>query len=256
MFVCVYFLLHVLTGSSGELVINVSKGTEQASVYQQHISGNLTTNSVKIQFISPQGDSVNQVTDLKNRVVITVYTVPGEQDLGQDGYQVFCFVTAYTGDLIPTEAVTKLRQKHSATVRVAEEHRGTVVQENPVSLFVVKAGVLSPHIPTLCREAKGSTYSSVAELARILKNPTRHPSIINNNIKQYQDAKRCGELSVSSPINCICSLPSCIWWFPCTLKYCRSASGEEHRCGIRTCSKCTTHRFLVENPSACIWDRN
>jgi len=77
MFVCVYFLLHVLTGSSGELVINVSKGTEQASVYQQHISGNLTTNSVKIQFISPQGDSVNQVTDLKNRVVITVYTVPG-----------------------------------------------------------------------------------------------------------------------------------------------------------------------------------
>ena len=29
-----------------------------------------------------------QVVDLKNKVSISVYTVPGEQDLGEDGYQV------------------------------------------------------------------------------------------------------------------------------------------------------------------------
>jgi hypothetical protein len=30
--------------------------------------------------------------------------------------------------MIPAEAVTKLRQKHPGTVRVAEENRGTLVQ--------------------------------------------------------------------------------------------------------------------------------
>jgi len=30
--------------------------------------------------------------------------------------------------MIPAEAVNKLRQKNSGTVRVAEEHRGTTVQ--------------------------------------------------------------------------------------------------------------------------------
>jgi hypothetical protein len=30
--------------------------------------------------------------------------------------------------MIPAEAVTKLRQKHPGTIRVAEENRGTLVQ--------------------------------------------------------------------------------------------------------------------------------
>ena len=58
-------------------------------------------------------------------------------------FKVFCFVTAYTGDLIPTEAVTKLRQKHSATVRVAEEHRGTVVQVNTFNCNIVQVNDLN-----------------------------------------------------------------------------------------------------------------
>ena len=37
-------------------------------------------------------------------------------------------MSAYNGDLIPVEAVTKLRQKHPGTIRVAEENRGTTVQ--------------------------------------------------------------------------------------------------------------------------------
>jgi hypothetical protein len=43
-------------------------------------------------------------------------------------FQVFCFVSAYSGEMIPAEAVTKLRQKHPGTIRVAEENRGTLVQ--------------------------------------------------------------------------------------------------------------------------------
>ena len=43
-------------------------------------------------------------------------------------FKVFCFISAYSDDMIPSEAVTKLRQKHPGTVRVAEEHRGNTVQ--------------------------------------------------------------------------------------------------------------------------------
>ena len=47
-----------------------------------------------------------------------------------------CLVSAYAGDMIPSEAMTKLKQKHPGTVRVAEEVRGSVVQDSPVQVVV------------------------------------------------------------------------------------------------------------------------
>jgi len=241
--------------SVGQLVINVSKGSEQASVYQQRIEGNMSTDSVSVQYITPAGIGVNQVVDLKTKVVITVYTVPGEQDLTDEPYQVFCFISAYSDDMIPSEAVTKLRQKHPGTVRVAEEHRGNTVQDNAVGLVISRASPLSVHIPGLCREAKSSTYSSQTELDKIQKSVKLFkPNLIFKPIPGYQAASRCDERSLEGP--CQCNLSSCIWWFPCSLKFCRNPSGEgEHRCGIRTCSKCFTHRFLVESRVECLWNQ-
>ena len=46
-------------------------------------------------------------------------------------------------DMIPPEAMTKLRQKHPGTVRVAEESRGSSVVAHPVSLVPARAGHLS-----------------------------------------------------------------------------------------------------------------
>ena len=43
--------------------------------------------------------------------------------------------------------------------------------------------------------------------------------------------------------------------YPCALKYCRNREGEgEHRCGIRTCRKCTTYRFPTKFKNLCLWD--
>ena len=53
-----------------------------------------------------------------------------------------------------------------------------------------------------------------------------------------------------------CSSHAAIFFrYPCALKYCRNREGEgEHRCGIRTCRKCTTYRFPTKFKNLCLWD--
>ena len=136
-----------------QLVINVSSGEADANVYRQSVTGNMTSETVNVEFLTPSGHAVIQVADFRSGVTITSITIPGEQELGEARYQVLCFVSPGTGDMIPPEAVTKLRQKHPGAVRVAEESRGRVVMDNSATLIVNKAQYLSPHIPQLCREA-------------------------------------------------------------------------------------------------------
>lgn len=243
----------------GQLIVNVSKGSQQSNVFRESITANLTQDSVTIQFLTPAGIHIKQVTDVAHKVTITVYTIPGEQDLGETGYKDVCFISSYDGDLIPTEAVTKLRQRLQAAVRIAEEHRGNTVQENPILLDIKKMHHLSPLILNLCREAKERIFSSEGVLKQILKSPAKLSSFIKKKSTNYQYSRRCGEESQNSLENCTCGLQHCIWWFPCALKYCRTGGDDgvatsEHRCGIRTCSKCYTHKFEVSSPSECSWD--
>ena len=44
-------------------------------------------------------------------------------------------------------------------MRVAEERRGREVLENTISLLVSKSHSLSPHIASLCKEAKQTTFA-------------------------------------------------------------------------------------------------
>lgn len=244
-----------MMGICGQLVVNVSKGTDQAPIVQQSIWANTTTDSVFIHFLTAQGDAVTQITDFHNKVTITAYTVPGEEELGQPLYQVFCFVSAYNGDMIPAEAVTKLRQKHPGTVRIAEENRGTTVQDNPVRLNQTRFSSISGHLVDLCREAGQTTFSSEHELSKILA--TRPPAgLLVKERAAYENAARCGEVgSANTRLSCKCSLSSCVLWYPCSLKFCRNQNADgEHRCGIRTCSKCTVHNYLAPTSSSCPWE--
>jgi hypothetical protein len=49
--------------------------------------------------------------------------------------QAICFISFYTGDLIPPEAVMKLRQKHPGTIRVAEEDLVSSIFEQRIFPF-------------------------------------------------------------------------------------------------------------------------
>ena len=77
-----------------------------------NLSGNLTSETVSVQWVTPAGNGVHQLTDFKAGLTITSITVPGELDLSLPNYQVLCFLSPSTGDIIPAEAIFKLRQKH------------------------------------------------------------------------------------------------------------------------------------------------
>lgn len=249
-----------------ELVINVSRGGPDANVFKQSVRGNVSADTVTITYVAPDGVGVRQVTDIKNAVTVTVVTIPGEEELGQPAYQVVCLVSAYAGDMIPSEAMTKLKQKHPGTVRVAEEVRGSVVQDSPVQVVVGRAGQLSPHIGALCREARDTTFSSEHELAKILTEQGREgeggvgKGVTRRPREEYEELRRCHLVAAAATDGgareaCVCALNVCVHWYPCALKYCRNQSGEgEHRCGIRTCSKCTTFKYVVKHKNLCSWD--
>ena len=71
---------------TAQLVINVSRGNEDSVPYRQALSGNTTTETVTIEFVTPGGTGVTHLTDFRTGVTVTVVTQPGEEDLGQARY--------------------------------------------------------------------------------------------------------------------------------------------------------------------------
>ena len=79
----VFFFTCLLHPHSAQLVINVSRGNEDSVAYRQALSGNTTTETVTIEFVTPGGTGITHLTDFRSGVTITVVTQPGEEDLGQ-----------------------------------------------------------------------------------------------------------------------------------------------------------------------------
>ena len=79
----VFLITCLLHPHSAQLVINVSRGNEDSVAYRQALSGNTTTETVTIEFVTPGGTGVTHLTDFRSGVTITVVTQPGEEDLGQ-----------------------------------------------------------------------------------------------------------------------------------------------------------------------------
>ena len=261
-------LMTLLVTVKCQLVINVSSGEPDANVYRQSVTGNLSSETVTIEFLTTAGLGVVQVTDFRAGLTITSVTVPGEEELGEPEVQVLCFVTPGVGDMIPPEAVTKLRQKHPGSVRVAEESRGRVVVDNSASLVVTKAGVMSEHVARVCREARETTFTPEHLLAQVQegavgarKGIKKDPSVFSKyKAGEYSALERCAGLEPGGEEGaCLCVLEVCVLWYPCSLKYCRNTGGGdtgagEHRCGIRTCTKCSDMRFTAKSKHACSWD--
>jgi len=258
---------HIISTIYGELVINVSRGESDSNVFRQSLSGNTSTDTVKIQYVTPSGTGVTQLTDFKTGVTITAVTVPGEEELGQSRYQVLCFVTPTSSDIIPPEAMTKLRQKHPGAVRVAEESRGRVVVDNNAMLTVSKAHFLSQHIHGMCKEARDTTFApehllkqyqegSVGASKLSQRRDIKDYSYFSRVQTHYSGLVRCASTQPGTRTPCLCLVENCVFWYPCSLKYCRNTNGEpgEHRCGIRTCSKCTELRFIAKSKNFCSWD--
>ena len=154
------FIKTSTSNSNGDLIINVgytsSNEEEPTSVYRQVISGNSSTDTVVIEFSEPDGTLVTQLTDFRMQSQIMRIIIPGEEELGQPLFQVLCFVSYFNGDLIPPEAVMKLRQKRPGALRTAEDDQGDVVKDSPLSITpdIPKLTYISSHLSSLCKDAR------------------------------------------------------------------------------------------------------
>jgi len=139
-----------------------------------------------------------------------------------------------------------------------------------VLLDISSADWISPHIRTVCADAKDTTYGIEAELESIV---TLHSLGKNNEtsadrslearehylrtVKPFPiEQLQCGAESVPER-PCQCRQELCIGWYPCALKYCQvhDAAGKfasSYRCGIHTCKKCRRFTYSVSRKFFCI----
>uniref|UniRef100_A0A0K8RD57 Out at first protein BRICHOS-like domain-containing protein n=1 Tax=Ixodes ricinus TaxID=34613 RepID=A0A0K8RD57_IXORI len=89
----------------------------------------------------------------------------GEEEQGQNLYQVVCFVTRFNKvNFIPVDAMSKLRQRNPLAVREPEEERGREQLGMDLSVDLSRAEVISPHLAPLCKEGPHSTFAREADL--------------------------------------------------------------------------------------------
>lgn len=107
------FLLHYFYSVCiTHLLINVKN--QGGDILLETISSNVTEDVITLEFQCSDGTLVTQLIDFKNEVQIIKALVLGEEERGQNQYQVLCFVNHFFKvDFISSDAMSKLRQKKS-----------------------------------------------------------------------------------------------------------------------------------------------
>nr|XP_018897085.1 PREDICTED: out at first protein [Bemisia tabaci] len=252
-----------------QLLINVQN--QGGDVLQETISANVSEDVVTLEFQRSDGTLITQLVDFRHEVMILKTLVLGEEERGQSQYQVMCFLSHINKDeFISSDAMAKLRQKNPGTIRVAEMNRGQANLTMDLQVDVPRSVVISKHVVPLCNEAADSTYTRLhdintwsslpgASLINLMSAVKHLPN--SNNIdlssSKHKTHTRCmNTMELWAP--CTCQLELCIGWYPCGLKYCKSASSKlvdsSYRCGIKTCKKCYMFRYHVKQKQFCLWD--
>lgn len=193
--------------------------------------------------------------------------VLGEEERGQNLYQVMCFVTKFNkGDFISSDAMAKLRQKNPSTIRTPEEDKGKETFTMTSWVHLNRSMPITRHLVSVCGEAIDATYVRDVDLKAWSELPGSSISSLEAATIKFPDtlSSRCNEVS-SLWAPCICTLETCIGWYPCGLKYCKgkmqngvdssqSQQATNYRCGIKTCRKCSQFSYYVRQKQQCLWD--
>lgn len=252
------------------LLINVKN--QGGDILLETISSNVTEDLITLEFQRSDGTLVTQLIDFKNEVQVIKALVLGEEERGQNQYQVMCFVNHfYKVDFISSDAMSKLRQKNPGTVRVAEEDRGHVNYTMDLFLDVSQSKEISKHVTILCAEAAGSTYTRNDDIKQWIQRPGSSEELLMAAVYNFTNVPQSGmndtrSLLVSKCADtsnlwapCTCSLELCIGWYPCGLKFCKGKSdgkkvASTYRCGIKTCKKCFIFSYYSKMKQNCLWD--
>lgn len=187
-----------------------------------------------------------------------------------------------------------LLQKNQDAIRRGETNLGLLTSSIDLVISYEHADRLSPHIKTLCKAAKTSIYTTESDLSKTAESecalhfcllPILAGSMIRSwsNIREKQpffclivdysrplkymmDAThkvttnklpRCHEMS--TPRSCLCYYKLSISWYPCSLKYCKTAESSDnmpayYKCGINTCGLTRLYMFSVSSHTKCWWE--
>ncbi|XP_067293906.1 out at first protein homolog [Pseudorasbora parva] len=212
---------------------------------------------ITVEFKQADGTLITFLSDFKRRVKIFRALVLGEPEKGQSQYQALCFISHLDhGELIPSEAMARLRQKNPHVVRSAEERRGVEQFTMNVVLNMSGSWHLSTHIRNVCRDARDLVYTRQQDVQHWLDKGVEgsifevFPKSLNASVLQS-----CS--STTDPWQpCACSYRLNLEWFPCQLKYCRGQGPNPYKCGIKSCSKGYCFDFYTRHKQLCLWDED
>ncbi|KAH8241465.1 hypothetical protein KR026_004384 [Drosophila bipectinata] len=261
-------LLVAIPPIQSQLLINVQN--QGGEVIQESITSNIGEDLITLEFQKTDGTLITQVIDFRNEVQILKALVLGEEERGQSQYQVMCFATKFNkGDFISSAAMAKLRQKNPHTIRTPEEDKGRETYTMSSWVQLNRSLPITRHLQGLCAEATDATYVRDVDLKAWAELPGSSISSLEAATEKFPDmlSTRCNEVS-SLWAPCLCTLETCIGWYPCGLKYCKGrgtqvaadSSGAQqqqqtnYRCGIKTCRKCTQFTYYVRQKQQCLWD--
>ncbi|XP_037824940.1 out at first protein, partial [Lucilia sericata] len=235
-------------------------------VIQESITSNVSEDLITLEFQKTDGTLITQIIDFRNEVCILKALVLGEEERGQNLYQVMCFVTKFQkGDFISSDAMAKLRQKNPSTIRTPEEDKGKETFTMTSWVHLNRSQPITRHLISVCGEAVDATYIRDVDLKAWSELPGSSISSLEAATEKFPDtlSSRCNEVS-SLWAPCICTLETCIGWYPCGLKYCKgktagdssaaAAAQTNYRCGIKTCRKCSQFSYYVRQKQQCLWD--
>ncbi|XP_048196718.1 LOW QUALITY PROTEIN: out at first protein homolog [Perognathus longimembris pacificus] len=181
----------------------------------------------------------------------------GELEKGQSQFQALCFVTRlHHNEIIPSEAMAKLRQKNPRAVRQAEEVRGLEQLRMDVAVNFSQGALLSPHLRNVCAEAAEAIYTRHEDVRFWLERGV--DSSVFEALPKISEPElpRCAQAGERGQ-PCVCRYGLSLAWYPCMLKYCHSRERPApYKCGIRSCQKSYAFHFYVAQRQLCLWDED
>nr|XP_023413922.1 out at first protein homolog [Loxodonta africana] len=201
---------------------------------------------------------VSFTADFKKDVKIFRALILGELEKGQSQFQALCFVTRlHHSEIIPSEAMAKLRQKNPRAVRQAEEVRALEHLHMDMAVNFSQGSLLSLHLRNVCAEAVDAIYTRQEDVQFWLEHGV-DSSVFEALPKASEQAElpRCGQVGDRGK-PCVCRYGLSLAWYPCMLKYCHSRDRPApYKCGIRSCQKGYSFDFYVPQRQLCLWDED
>lgn len=226
-------------------------------VTEESLQADSDADSISLELRKPDGTLISFTADFKKDVKIFRALILGELEKGQNQFQALCFVTRLQhNEIIPSEAMAKLRQKNPRAVRQAEEVRSLEQLHMDVAVNFSLAGLLSPHLRNVCAEAAEAIYTRQDDVRFWTEQRGVDGSMFETLPKEQTELPRCGQVRDRGK-PCACRYSLSLAWYPCMLKYCHSRDRPApYKCGIRSCRKNYSFDFYVPQRQLCLWDED